>query len=141
MPIISLLLLILLGVLGIAPWLKAQRPAASVQLSKLEQFEGWIGLFGLVWGLVMFLQWLQVLSYIRYAVGPVLLGLVEILVIIALSLILAIAILRSLFGTNTFTTKLSEFAGRITPYRIGLGFACLVLALYVLVTLASVRTF
>lgn len=141
MPIITLILLILLGILGISSWVKAQRPSASPQLAKLEQFEGWIGLIGLIWGIVMLLQWLQILGYIRYALGPVLVGLATILVIISLSLLLALPLLRSLFGGNTFTTKLGELATKLMPYKVGLGFACLLLALYVIVTLSSVHTF
>jgi hypothetical protein len=89
----------------------------------------------------MLLQWLQMLEYIRYAGSAVIFGLVMILVIIALSLILAMPVLRSLFGANNFTNKLAEFSGKLMPYKVGLGFACLVLAIYMLVTLSSVRAF
>ena len=121
--------------------MKSRQPNAGAQLAKLEQFEGWIGLIGLVWGIVMLLQWLQMLEYVRYAGGAVVVGLVMILVVIALSLILAVPVLRSLFGANNFTNKLAEFSGKLMPYKIGLGFACLVLAVYLLVTLSSVRAF
>jgi hypothetical protein len=139
MPIVTLLLLVLLGILGISSWVKSRQPNAGMQLAKLEQFEGWIGLVGLVWGIVMLLQWLQMLEYIRYAGGAVIVGLVMVLVIIALSLILAMPVLRSLFGANNFTNKLADFSGKLMPYKVGLGFSCLVLAVYLLVTLSSVR--
>jgi hypothetical protein len=141
MTIVTLLLLIVLGILGISSWLKTRQPGASTNLAKLEQFEGWIGLIGLVWGIVMLLQWLQALEFIRYAGSAMFLGLVMILVIIALSLILAMPVLRSLFGANNFTTKLAEFSGKLMPYKVGLGFACLVLAVYLLTTLSSMRAF
>ena len=105
------------------------------------QIIGPIGLIGLVWGIVMLLQWLQGLEYIRYAGSAMLVGLVMILVVVALSLILAMPVLRSLFGANNFTTKLAEFSGKLVPYKVGLGFACLVLAIYLLTTLSSMRAF
>lgn len=141
MGFVTLILLILLGVLGIASWLKTRQPNLNAQLGKLESFEGWIGLIGLIWGLIMLLRWLQFLSFFSYAPGLALIGLVSALVVISLSLILSIPVLRSLFGSNNFTTKLGELAGKLGPYKVGLGFACLVLALYYLVTIASVRTF
>ena len=141
MPIVTLLLLILLGILGVSSWVRSRQPNAGAQLEKLEQFGGWIGLVGLVWGIVMLLQWLQVLEYIRFAGSAVVLGLVMILVIISLSLILAMPVLRNLFGANNFTNKLTEFSGKLMPYKVGLGFACLVLAIYMIVTMSSMRAF
>lgn len=141
MPIVSLIVLILLGILGISSWVKSRRPSASPQLAKLESFGGWIGLVGLIWGIVMLLQWLQALGYLSYAPGAAIIGLVSILVIISLSLILALPLLRSLFGANGFTNKLSELTTKLGPYKVGLGFACLVLALYTIVVMAQIRAF
>ena len=141
MTIVTLLLLILLGLLGLSSGLKSRQPNAGANLAKLEQFEGWIGLVGLIWGIVMLLQWLQSLEYIRYAGGLMIVGLAMIIVVIAISLIFAMPILRSLFGANNFTTKLAEFSGKLMPYKVGLGFACFVLAVYLLTTLSSMRAF
>jgi hypothetical protein len=137
----TLILLILLGLLGIASWLKSRQPKAGAPLGQLESIGGWVGVVGLVWGLVMLLQWLQSLSYLRFAPGSILIALVTVLIVIALSLILALPVLRSLFGSNNFTTRLGQFTGKLAPYKIGLGFACLVLALYTLILLAGVRVF
>ena len=139
--LVTLILLILLGLLGIASWLKSRQPKAGAALGQLESIGGWVGVVGLVWGLVMLLQWLQALGYLSYAPGRALIGLVTILIVIALSLILAVPVLRSLFGSNNFTNKLGQFTGKLTQYKIGLGFACLVLALYTLILLAGVRGF
>ena len=139
--LVTLILLILLGLLGIASWLKSQQPTAGAPLGQLESIGGWVGVFGLVWGLVMLLLWLQTLGYLGFAPGTVLIGLVTILVVISLSLILALPVLRSLFGSTNFTTKLGQFTNKLAPFKIGLGFACLVLALYTLILLAGVRGF
>jgi hypothetical protein len=131
--LLTLILLVLLGVLGIAPWLRTQRPDAGRHLRPVEQFEGWIGVIGLVWGLLLLLRWLSALNVLQYAVGAMLVMLLTALVVIALSLILALPQLRSLFGGGGFMARVGQFADRLQPYRIGLGFACLVLALYSLI--------
>lgn len=128
--LLTLVLLILLGLLGIAGWLKAQRPDAGRTLQPLEQFEGWIGVVGLVWGLLLLLRWLSALGVMDAPSGAMLVALLTSLVVIALSLILALPLLRSMFGSGDFMTRVSRLTDRVLPYKIGLGFACFVLALY-----------
>ena len=128
--LIDLILLILLGVLGIASWLKTTQPKLGAQLTPLEGVGGWIGLVGLIWGIVLLLRWIAAISAFSFAPGSMLIALVVDLVIIALSLILALPVLRTLLGSNDFTNKMADLAGRLGPYKVGLGFACLVLALY-----------
>ena len=130
--ILSLVLLILLGLLGISSWLQSRQPSAAAPLSQLAAVEGWIGLAGLIWGLFLLLRWISAINVIQYAVGVMLVALINALVITALSLILALPLLQSLIGTNGFTTKLGEMTEKLKPYKIGLGFACLALALYMM---------
>lgn len=130
--LLTFVLLILLGLLGIAGWLKAQRPDAGRRLQPIEQFEGWIGAAGLVWGLLLLLHWLSALG-MMYSSGAMLVTLLTALVMIALSLILALPLLRSMFGSGDFMTRVARVGDRVLPYKIGLGFACFVLALYSLV--------
>jgi len=139
--LVNLVLLVLLGILGIASWLKTRQPNLGAQLGKLEAVEGWIGLVGLVWGLVMLLQWLQFLSIMSYAPIRALISLASVLVVIALSLILGLPQLRSLIGSNDFTNKLAELTGKLGPYKMALGCACLVLAASTLIAMAGVSTF
>ncbi|HEV7491407.1 MAG TPA: hypothetical protein VGO25_11410 [Rhodanobacteraceae bacterium] len=131
--LVTSVLLILLGLLGIAGWLKAQRPDAGRRLQPIEQFEGWIGAAGLVWGILLLLRWLSALGVMYSASGAMLVTLITALVIIALSLVLALPLLRSMFGSGDFMTRLGHVSDRVLPYKIGLGFACFVLALYSLV--------
>ena len=131
--LIDLILLILLGVLGIASWLKGTQPKVGAHLAPLEGISGWIGLAGLIWGIILLLRWIAAISAFSLAPGSMLIALVVDLVIIALSLILALPVLRTLLGSNDFTNKMADVAGRLGPYKVGLGFACLVLALYSLV--------
>jgi type III secretory pathway component EscT len=53
-------------------------------------------------------------------------------VIFALSLILSLPMLRSMFGESDFMAKVARAAERLRPYKVGLGIACLVLALFML---------
>jgi hypothetical protein len=131
--LIDLVLLILLGILGIASWLRTQQPKLAGQLGPLESVSGWIGLAGLVWGIILLLRWISVIGAFSFAPGMVLIALAVALVISALSLILALPTLRSLLGSNDLTNKMAELATKLGPYKVGLGFACLLLALYALV--------
>lgn len=124
--LLTLVLLVLLGVLGIAGWLKAKRPDAERHLQPIEQFEGGIGVAGLVWGILLLLRWLSAFG----VGGASLVTLLTALVIIALALILALPMLRTMFGSGEFMAKVAQMTDRLLPYKIGLGFACLVLALY-----------
>jgi len=137
--LIDLIILVLLGLLGISAWLKSSQPKVSEHIGKLESVEGWIGVAGLVWGTVLLLQWLSV--GLRYAAGMSLIALITVLVILGLSLVLGIDKLRGLFGSNGFTNKLGEFAAKLAPYRLGMGFACLLLALYMLFSLARFHAY
>lgn len=139
--LLDLILLLLLGVLGIASWLKSNQPKLGGQLGPLEGISGWVGLAGLVWGLVLLLRWISALGVFGFAPGAMLIALAVALVIIALSLILALPTLRSLFGSNAFTNTMADAGAKVAPYKVGLGFACLVLALYTLLTVAGLRLF
>ena len=127
---LTLVLLVLLGLLGIAGWLKSRRPDTGSHLAPIEQFEGWIGGAGLIWGILLLLRWLSMIGVLSAASGAMLVMLLTALVVIALSLILALPLLRSMFGEGDFMQKVARLSERILPYKIGLGFACLVLALY-----------
>jgi len=130
MRIVVIAFLIVLGVLGIASWLKTQRRDLNGPIGQLEAVEGWIGIAGLVWGIILLLRWLGASSAVGLAPGAWLIALVVALVVTAISLILAMSQLRALFGANDFTNSLARVADRLGPFKVGLGFACLILALY-----------
>ena len=139
--LLDLILLLLLGVLGIASWLKSTQPKLGAQLGPLEGISGWVGLAGLVWGIVLLLRWISAIGVFGFAPGAMLIALAVALVIIALSLLLALPTLRSLFGSNAFTNTMADVGAKVAPYKVVLGFACLVLALYTLLTVAGLRLF
>lgn len=128
---VTLILLILLGFLGIAGWLRARQPDAGKALAPLETASGWIGLIGLIWGLFLLLRaisWIG--AMLRYAPVAWLLLVLTALVISAISLILVAPLLRQLLGSNGFTSGLSRLAGSLEPLRVALGVASLALALW-----------
>jgi len=130
--IIGLLVLIALGLLGVASWLAARQPSMSGPLKQLQGIEGWVGVVGLVWGLVGLLNWIRALSLFSVAPVMMLVGLASILVILALSLILALPLLKSWMRGGA-TGSLDDLAARLAPYKLVLGFLCLAFAAYTLV--------
>jgi hypothetical protein len=104
-------------------------------LQPLEPFESVIGTAGLVWGILLLLRWLARLGA-SFLSGGMLVALVTAAVVVALSLILALPMLRSMFGESDFMAKVSRTVDRLMPYKLGLGIACLVLALFMLVNRA-----
>jgi len=132
---LTLILLVLLGLLGIMDWLKARNPDAARHLQPLEQFESVIGTAGLVWGILLVLRWLSRLG-VNFLSGGMLVALVTAAAVVALSLILALPMLRSMFSESDFMAKVARTVDRLLPYKLGLGIACLVLALFMLVNRA-----
>lgn len=132
---LTLILLVLLGLLGIMDWLKARNPDTARQLQPLEQFETVIGTVGLVWGILLLLRWLQFFGA-NFFSGGTLVRLMTALVVCALSLILALPMLRSMFGDGDFMAKVARLVDKLLPYKLGLGIACLVLSLFMLVNRA-----
>ena len=128
--LVTIALLILLGILGIAGWLKARRPESAAHLQPIEQFEGWIGGAGLVWGILMLLRWISSIGAIYGAGGAMVVSLLTALIVLALSLILALPLLQSIFGSGDVMAKVARLTEKLVPYKLGLGFGCLVLALY-----------
>jgi len=128
MALISLLLLVALGVLGIASWLKAKRRAATGNLGALESAESLVGAFGLVWGIVSLLQVLPMLSAFSSAPLLVLIAIASVAVELAISLLLALPLVQKGLGASAAADTLANLANKLTPFKVALGFACLALA-------------
>jgi hypothetical protein len=135
MAFVTILLLIALGILGVASWLKVKRPDMATHLKPLEAVEGWIGIAGLVLGLYTLIMWIRALGIFSLIPGRMLVLLACALAIISLSLILAMPVLRTLMGSSDFTNKLAETANRLAPLKMALGVTCLVLAVLSLVSM------
>ena len=131
--IVGLLVLIALGLLGVASWLASRQPSMGGALRQLQGIEAWVGIVGLVWGLLGLFNWIKALSLIGVAPVMVLFALVTVLVVLALSLLLALPLLKSWMGSNGATDALTSVSGKLAPYKMMLGFACLGLAAYSLV--------
>jgi hypothetical protein len=128
MDILNLVVMILLGLLGIAGWLRARQPTAAGALAQLESVGGWIGLVGIFWGLWMvinFIRYIGVLSAAPLAMTLVIVGAVAVL---GLSIILSANTLQQLLGRNGFTNKLAEIATQLNAFKLILGVVCLAVA-------------
>lgn len=136
MGIVSLVLLVALGLLGIASWLRQRKPDAAGPLAQLEGVGGWVGLVGLVWGVVALLQWVLAIGAMASAPLTMAVALASALAITALSLILAMPTVKALAGSNAFTRNLEQTAAKFGPFKVILGAVCLGLAAWSLVMMA-----
>ncbi len=133
MGIVGLIMLIALGLLGIASWLRQRKPEAAGPLAQLESVGGWIGLVGLVWGVFMLIQWIGAIGALAAAPLMMAIALASAISITALSLILAMPTVKTLAGSNGFTVKLEQTAAKLGPFKVFLGTVCLGLAVFSLV--------
>jgi hypothetical protein len=133
--IIGLVILIAVGTLGIASWLKTAKPEIGSKLAPLLAVEGWVGIAGLAWGLVALVQWLLAIGALAAAPLMMIIALASSLVLIALSLILGMGQLRTLAGNNAMTVRLGEVADRLAAFKVVLGAVCLGLAAWTLVAM------
>jgi hypothetical protein len=131
--IVSFLLLIALGLLGIASWLRQRTPGAAGPLAQLESIGGWVGVVGLVWGLWTLIMWISAIGILASAPLMMIMGLVSVLVMLALSLILAMPLVKKLAGSNGFTNNLEQTAAKAGPFKVILGAVCLAMAVWTLV--------
>ena len=130
--IVSLLLLIVLGVLGIASALRGKRPELDGALRSLEGVEAWIGVVGFAWALLGIVQWVLAIGALAAAPVAMIIGLASLLVILSLSLLLALPLLRGWVGAAQ-GAKLAEVSTKLAPFKATLGALCLVSAAYSLV--------
>ena len=134
--IVSLLLLIALGLLGIASWLRQRQPDVSGPLAQLEGIAGWVGLVGLIWGVLLLVNWVLSIGAMAAAPLMMIIALASAFTITALSLILAMPVVKTIAGSNDFTHKLEQTAAKFGPFKVILGAVCLGLAAWTLVMTA-----
>lgn len=130
--IVSLLLLVVLGVLGIASALRAKKPELDGALKQLQGIEPWIGVVGLAWAVLGIVQWMLAIGALAAAPVTMLLALASTLVILALSLLLALPLVKQWVGSAQ-GAQLSDVSVKLAPYKTTLGALCLVSAAYSLV--------
>ena len=133
--IFNIVVLIILGVLGIASLLRTRRPDLDGPIKKLDAVEGSVGIVGLIWGVLSLLQWLSVARAVTIAPLTMVLSLTSTLAVLALSLIFAAGLLSSLAGNNSFSGNLARLSARLAPFKMILGCVCLAFAAYGLVRL------
>lgn len=134
--IVSLLLLIALGLLGIASWLRQRKPDSVGPLAQLEGIAGWVGLVGLIWGVLLLVNWVLSIGAMAAAPLMMIIALASAFTITALSLILAMPVVKTIAGSNDFTRKLEQTAAKFGPFKVILGAVCLGLAAWTLLMTA-----
>lgn len=129
---LNIITLILLGLLGIAGWIKSRSPQAAGPLAQLESIEGWIGLVGLVlglWGLINVILHLGALMSVPLSF---ILALATALAMTALGLLLSFSVLKQ-FMSGSAARNMGVLAARVAPFKMILGVVCLGVAVWWLV--------
>lgn len=135
MGMVGLVMLLALGALGVASWLRLRKPETAGPLAALESIGGWVGLVGLLWGVFGLVQWIGAIGALSTAPLAMGIALLTVLATISLSLILAMPTVKSLAGSNGLTLALDQAASRLGGFKLILGFTCLGLAAWSLVGL------
>lgn len=130
--IVSMLVLLALGALGVLSWLRVAKPALAVKLAPVEAFGGWIGAFGVLWGVWLLIGFLRALSVIAHAPLTVILAGVAAVAVTALSLILAMPVLKAFIPAGP-AAGIGKLADRLAPFKVILGAICIGLAAWTLV--------
>lgn len=135
MGILNLVLLVALGLLGIASFIRSRNPQAAGPLAQLESIGGWIGLVGLVLGVLAIVQLILNIGVLMAVPITFILVLATAVAITALSLILAMPTLKTLLGASPFTLKLEALAAQLAGFKVILGAVCLGLAVWSLIVM------
>jgi hypothetical protein len=124
---IAWILLVLLGLLGISAVLKSRNPQARQAMAQLESVGGWIGLVGLIWGVLHLIRALLNISVLTVAPFAYIIWLVVALVLISLGLLLAVPTIQQLAGRGN-VSGLNQLAAKVAPFKVILGVVALVVA-------------
>jgi hypothetical protein len=134
MGFISGLWLALLGVLGAASLIIARRPDAKTFIDKLVPYQGWIGAFSAIWGVLTTLQALLAIRVLTLAPISWLSWFVAGLLLVGLGLLLGVGILKSFITGARAQQKMDEAIVRLAPYQGKLGVVAIVLGLWLAVS-------
>lgn len=124
---IAWILLVLLGLLGISAVLKSRNPQARQAMAQLESVGGWIGLVGLILGVLHLVRALLNISVLTVAPFAYIMWLVMALVLIGLGLLLALPTIQQLAGRGN-VGGLTQLAAKVAPFKVILGVVALVIA-------------
>ena len=133
---ISLIMLIVLGALAAAPRLAAGRPDAGKLLASVRPWQEWIGVVGLVVGLVGVIDVLIHIGAIKVAFFSWIMALVVALLVALLGFLLSFPFLaRTLFsrGSADARQKADDAYERLSPYQVSLGMSALLTAVLSLI--------
>jgi hypothetical protein len=136
MGIVDGLLLIVLGVLAVPGLIIAKRPDAKKYIDKLAPYQGWIGTGMAIYGIVRFIGWLGMFSWlgggfgilIRWAVYTVF-----VFTSIALGFLLGVGVIKGFVKDANAQAKMDEFLARLAPKQGMLGLVAIVDGILMLV--------
>jgi hypothetical protein len=113
--------LLLLGALG-ASSLVARREEGRKVLAALEPYQGWIGVFSVVWG-----AWRLFTLLFGFRHRLWLVYLVDAGLLVCLGLLLGVGVIQSFFKEAKGRENFDNLVAKLTPYRQTLGVVAMVL--------------
>ncbi|OUD12399.1 hypothetical protein [Thioflexithrix psekupsensis] len=123
--LLSIILLLLLGLMAASVYLQAQSPPLRPVLEKLTQFQGMLGVSGLIFGVI----WLIILLIkAGYVVLMALFGLACIFVLLSLGVLMGSQWVERWLQGSEQQQYLRDWRARLLPYQTQLGLAALVLS-------------
>lgn len=136
MSLFSGLFLVLLGILAAPHLVTARAPGAQGPLDSLVPYRGWIGLFGIVWGLLTVLWCLTYIRWIWWGGWLTLWisSLVGALVLVVLGYLLAAPLIRELAfrSAETLPAPMEQTRAALAPFQSVLAILAVLLGLWVI---------
>ena len=132
MTYVAVALLLVLGFLGAIQLIAARKPSAKDFAEKLAPYQGWIGVVGMVLGVIYLVRmllnnWFDVLGVAPIAALTALAGA---LLLVGLGALFGLSVLKQ-FGTAS--AKLDGLVARMRPFQATLGVAALAVGAWMLV--------
>ncbi len=129
--LLVIILLILLGLLGSAPFLTQKFPKVKDLTDKLAPYAAPLGVTGIIVAVLYIFPLLDLISIFRFSPGIVLIALLAWIALLGLGIIFGFeAVGDKLFATNSaFRSKGEVLRAKLLPYQVPLGITALVIGI------------
>lgn len=133
MAFVTIILLLLVGVLGVAGFIQSKNADAAKFLEPIQKFEGWIGVVALIWGLYGAINGLlNIGTGLKYVPFYWMVGMVGALTLVGLGFLFALPMIKSVVNSDV-DAKLDNMAAKLAPAKMGLGFVAIGVAVLYLI--------
>lgn len=133
--ILIVLVLLALGLLNARAFFSAKHEKLKQGIDAIAPYESYIGLAGIVFGLIGILNMLSVLSYIGHAPLYFLIGFIGAVLTLLLGILSAANMIKTqvISGNANLVAKLDQVVGKLAPHQTNMGIAGTGIALFYLI--------